>query len=255
MRILISLSWPKGPGGWPASLAGSNYFEIRSQGLVWRRRRSESCECLTASGNLNLNWAQAAEGLGPGHCQACLTGRLRSLQDSRWCSGNHSRAWLRLPLATSTGPRPLKIVMDVRKIKIYEVSLPCFTCEFSSEKKFPDLMYFSVYGFTCEIIEEKSILIPVGTDSAGRCRRGKDYFIFAKFLQELFCIFAALANGVSAATCKIYNLLRMFTRYLSLPNGARLHVSVSSLSNLSFHCSDFQVLELGLSRSGIVLST
>ena len=117
MRILISLSWPKGPGGWPASLAGSNYFEIRSQGLVWRRRRSESCECLTASGNLNLNWAQAAEGLGPGHCQACLTGRLRSLQDSRWCSGNHSRAWLRLPLATSTGPRPLKIVMDVRKLK------------------------------------------------------------------------------------------------------------------------------------------
>ena len=43
-----------------------------------------------------------------------------------------------------------------------------------------------------------------------------DYIIFAKFLARFFCKFATLVLCHSA-TCEIYNLLSIFTRYLSLP--------------------------------------
>ena len=69
-------------------------------------------------------------------------------------------------------------------------------------------MYFSAYDFTCEFIEVKSILIPVGA--------AETILFLRNFWQEFFCKFAALANRVSSATCEIYNLLSMFTRYLSL---------------------------------------
>ena len=63
------------------------------------------------------------------------------------------------------------------KIKIHEVSLPCFHFEIRSWK--------AMHEFT--------------------------FAIFANFWQELFCILAALANWVFSATCEIYNLLTMST--------------------------------------------
>ena len=58
--------------------------------------RAESSECLTASGNLDSGTCTGPRLLRPG--QACLTGRLRSLRGSRWCSGSQGLAVLRLRL-------------------------------------------------------------------------------------------------------------------------------------------------------------
>ena len=61
-----------------------------------------------------------------------------------------------------SGPKPLKKVTDVRKLKFTKCHCLFLTCKFACEKKFPEIMYFSAYDFTCEFIEVKSILIPVG---------------------------------------------------------------------------------------------
>ena len=63
----------------------------------------------------------------------------------------------------------------------HEVSLHC-KFAFENLKKFPEIMYFSSYDFTCEIIEMKSILISVG--------EAYTILFLQKFWQEFYCKFA-----------------------------------------------------------------
>ena len=64
----------------------------------------------------------------------------------------------------------------------------------------------------------------------------------------MFCKFAALAYRVPSAMCEIYNLLSIFTRYLSLP--PRLRVSAcSAFVARVFGAWDFAVLDCSLSFS------
>ena len=53
-------------------------------------------------------------------------------------------------------------VTEVQKLKFTKCHCIVFTCKFAREKKFPEIMYFITYDFTCEIIEVKPILIAVG---------------------------------------------------------------------------------------------
>ena len=92
----------QGPEGLVDDLPLSDHFEIRSQGLAWRRRQGRVLRILTASGNRDSGTYTGPRPLRPG--QACLTGRLRSLRDSRWCSGSQGRAVLRLRLRLELGP-------------------------------------------------------------------------------------------------------------------------------------------------------
>jgi hypothetical protein len=52
--------------------------------------------------------------------------------------------------------------MEVGKLKFTKCRCLFFTFKLDCEKKFPEIMYISAYDFTCEFIEVKSILIPVG---------------------------------------------------------------------------------------------
>ena len=98
-----------GPGSWgmvkPASQADSALRSLRDS---WPGPRSGSCPSPANA------WLQVATQTGHRllrHGQACLTDSLRSLRDSRLCSGSHitsqGRAWLRWRLATWTGATPM----------------------------------------------------------------------------------------------------------------------------------------------------
>ena len=81
----------QGPEGLVDDLPLSDHFEIRSQGMAWRRRQGRVLRIFTASGKRDSGTYTRPRPLRPGQC---LTGRLRSLRDSRWCSRSQGRAGL-----------------------------------------------------------------------------------------------------------------------------------------------------------------
>ena len=181
--------------------------EVHSQGLAWRQLPSPANAWLPVA---TSTWT-GPRTLRPG--QACLIGWLRSLRVSRWCSGSRGQIGLRLLLATWTGPRLLHLGKSHWSLKIENYE------EFACEKKFHEIIYFT--EFQCiwfHMWNNRSEI----TGNPNTSRHCIDYIVFAKKnWQEFFCKFTALANQVPPATCEIYNLLSMSTRYLSLQHTCR----------------------------------